>query len=76
MRNTIENTEFYKKLNSQQKKIISKHANVKLIENGINVADYIGLDKWLKTFNPPYLNGQIVTEILTNNLWPNRITQA
>lgn len=69
MRAIIENTKAYKGLNSQQKKITSQLANIKRIDNGVKVANYIGLEKYLTTHNPSHNNGKIIKEIIEENLW-------
>ena len=65
-RQQIQETEAYQKLNKIQRKLTLKRNNYKILEHGLNVATYKGLELFEKEHNFSYNNLEIIKELLTD----------
>lgn len=67
-RQIVEGTKAFKGLSKMQRELTLKRQNLGVIENGVNVANHLGIEQWEQQSNFNYINKPIVLEIVHNKL--------
>lgn len=66
MRNLIENTKTFKKLDTTRQLIYKKRSMMQQVERQFIVAKTIGLESFIKTHHPSPYNLEVIKELLEN----------
>ena len=59
----VKETKVFKGLTAIRKKIFSTRNNVKIIENGVNIANHKGFERFEKEHDFAYINRLIIKEL-------------